>query len=67
MMDGQIHKKKSCFCSDQTFQILIDTDPIKIYKILLDTAPKELLGFLVQLNIVADSVQPKGSREGKDV
>ena len=67
MMDGQIHKKKSCFCSDQTFQILIDTDPIKIYKILLDTAPKELLGFLVKLNIVADSIQPKGSREGKDV
>ena len=33
----------------------------------MDTAPKELLGFLVKLNIVADSIQPKGSREGKDV
>ena len=33
----------------------------------MDTAPEELLSFLVQLNIVADSIQPKGSREGKDV
>ena len=64
LMDGQIKKLMLLF---RPFRILTETDPIKIYKILLDTAPKEPLGFLVQLNIVADSIQPKGSSEGKDV
>ena len=63
-MDRQIKKLMLLF---RPFQILTETDPIKIYKILLDTAPKEPLGFLIKLNIVADSIQPKGSRERKDV
>ena len=38
-----------------------------ISKSLLDTAPKELLGLLVQLDIVADPVEPQGGSQGQDV
>ena len=67
MMDGQIHQeiKKEMFLFRPAF-----TNSYRNYsicKILLDTAPKEPLGFLIKLNIVADSIQPKGSRERKDV
>ena len=38
-----------------------------ISKSLLDTAPKELLGLPVQLDIVADPVEPQGGSQGQDV